>query len=82
MDDSGSDFSGGLRKALSDDFVEVLQVGIADFGGDDFDREVGVGEEFFRAVGAEATQPDGGSRSGLLFDDASELIVRELAAAR
>ncbi len=60
----------------------MLQVGVADFGGDDFDGEVGVGEEFLGAVGAEAAQPDGGGLSALLFEDPGELVVGNLTTAR
>jgi len=63
-------------------FVEMLEIRIADFGGDDFDREVGVAEEFLGPVGAEATQPGGGGLAGLLLEDAGELVVGDLATSR
>lgn len=71
-----------LSETLPDDFIEMLQIRVADFGGDDFDWQVRVSEQFVGAVGTEVAQPESGRDSGLLFDDARELVMRYLAALR
>jgi len=78
---SFSDRAGRPAELLPDDLVEMLEVGVADFGGDDFDGEVRVGEEFSGAIGAEAAQPDGGGLPRVFFEDSDELVVGDLTAS-
>ncbi|GHC07796.1 hypothetical protein GCM10007047_26230 [Cerasicoccus arenae] len=70
-----------MAKSLPDGFIKILEVWVADFCGNDFDREVGEFKKFFRSISANSPKPNYWGLADLLFDDAGELIVGELAAA-